>query len=103
MKIVIIRIKMKHKIYYFQLLKTVKHLVNKLIQNHKNYSNSNSFNQGNFFSFKPSIILGLDTKWMVGLTRLQVYDSIFNRTTENVRFEFNRLSNLMMMGVQMKV
>ena len=40
------------------------------------------------FSFKPSLILGLDSKWMIGLLRLEVYISIFNET-ENKKFELH--------------
>ena len=29
------------------------------------------------FSIKPSIFLGLDSNWMVGLTNLEVYNSFF--------------------------
>ena len=36
-----------------------------------------------FFSFKPPINLGLDSYWMVGLTSLEFYSSIFNITEEN--------------------
>ena len=43
-------LKMEQKISYFQQLKTVKHLLNKLTQNHKKGYNSNSANQE-----KPSI------------------------------------------------
>ena len=32
------------------------------------------------FSFKPSIILGLDSNWIVGLLSLAVYNSILNIT-----------------------
>ena len=37
---------------------------------------------------KPSFILGLDSNWMVGLASLEVYNSIFNITEENKKFEF---------------
>ena len=39
------------------------------------------------FSLKPSNILGLDSNWMVGLTSLEVYKSIFNINTTNKSFE----------------
>ena len=39
------------------------------------------------FSFTPSINLGLDSNWMVGSINLQVYNSIFNITEENNKFE----------------
>ena len=39
------------------------------------------------FSFKPSIILGLASKWMIGLTILEVYNSFFKITEENNKFE----------------
>ena len=39
------------------------------------------------FSFKPSLYLGHDSNWMVGLTSLEVYNSIFNIQGENKKFE----------------
>ena len=39
------------------------------------------------FSFKPSIILGLDSNWMIGLRSLEVINSILNITEENNIFE----------------
>ena len=42
-----------------------------------------------FFSFKPSNVLGLDSKWMIGLTCLEVYNSIFISTEGNFEFEFH--------------
>ena len=38
-------------------------------------------------SLKPSIILSLDSEWMIGLTSLEVYYSIFSITEENNKFE----------------
>ena len=39
------------------------------------------------FSFEPPIILGLNSIWMVRLTNLELYNSIFNITDENNKFE----------------
>ena len=39
------------------------------------------------FSLQPSINLGLDSEWMVGLTSLEVDKSIFNKTEENNKVE----------------
>ena len=39
------------------------------------------------FSFNLSIILRLDSEWMIGLTGLEVYIFIFNITDENNNFE----------------
>ena len=39
------------------------------------------------FSLEPSFILGLDSNWMVGLTSLDVYNSICNINTTNNKFE----------------
>ena len=36
----------------------------------------------NIFSFKPYINLGLDSKWMIGLTSLKAYNSTFKVTQE---------------------
>ena len=38
--------------------------------------------RGTFF-FKPSINLGLDFNWIIGLTNLEGYNSIFNITEQN--------------------
>ena len=40
------------------------------------------------FSFIPSINLGLDSNWMVGLTSSEAYNYIFNITEENSKLEF---------------
>ena len=39
------------------------------------------------FQFNPSINLGLDSNWMIGLITLGVYNSFFNLTEENNNFE----------------
>ena len=39
------------------------------------------------FAFQASIILGLDSNWMVGLTSLEVYNSVFNITEESNKFD----------------
>ena len=39
------------------------------------------------FSFRPSVNLGLDSNWMVELTSLEVYNSVFNITEENNKFQ----------------
>ena len=38
------------------------------------------------FSFKPFKIFGLDSNWMVVLTNMEVYNSLFNKTEENNKF-----------------
>ena len=43
------------------------------------------------FHFNPFIILGHDSNWMVGLTNLEVYNSILNITEENNKFELYRI------------
>ena len=35
------------------------------------------------FSFKPSINLGADSSWMLGLPCLEIHNSIFNINTRN--------------------
>ena len=40
------------------------------------------------FSFKPSVKLALDSNWMIHLTKLEVYNSIFDITDENNTFKF---------------
>ena len=39
------------------------------------------------FSFKPSINLAFESNWMIGKISLQVYNSIFNTTETNNKFE----------------
>ena len=39
------------------------------------------------YSFKPFINLGLDSKWIVGLTSIEIYTCISNITEENNKFE----------------
>ena len=39
------------------------------------------------FSFKQSLNLGFDSSWKIRLTSLDVYNSIFNVTEENNKFE----------------
>ena len=39
------------------------------------------------FTFKPSFLLGLVSKWMIGLTGLELYNSIFIITEGNIKFE----------------
>ena len=41
------------------------------------------------FSLKPINILGLDSNCMIGLTNLEVYNSILNITEKNKKFELN--------------
>ena len=38
-------------------------------------------------SLKPSFILGLDTKWTIGLSSLEVYFSLFNIKEETIKIE----------------
>ena len=40
------------------------------------------------FHFKPPV--SIEGKWMLGLTDLEVYNSIFNITEENNKFEIHR-------------
>ena len=46
-----------------------------------------STQSGETFSFKPFTNLGLEAEWMIGLTSLEVYKSVFNITEENNKFE----------------
>ena len=39
------------------------------------------------FSVKPSILLALDSNWMIGLTNSEVYISVFDLTEEDIYFE----------------
>ena len=40
------------------------------------------------FSNKSSILLGLLSKWMIGLSNLEVYTSFLNSTEENDKLKF---------------
>ena len=75
---------MKRKIYYFQKLKIVKHL----LQTHtKPQEPFKLIKPTQSFSFKPSIILRLHSNWMVVLTSLEDHISIFITTEKNNKFE----------------
>ena len=39
------------------------------------------------FPFKQSFYLGFDSKWIAGLTKFEVYKSLYNITEENIKFE----------------
>ena len=75
---------MKQKIYYCPLLKIVKSWLNKLIENLKRLWNSKWLNQEKFF-----ISTQVKENWMLGLIDLEVYNSIFNITKENNKFELH--------------
>ena len=40
------------------------------------------------FSIKPSVNLGLDSIWMIGLTNLEVYTSVFIETKKIIGLNF---------------
>ena len=42
------------------------------------------------FHFKPQI--SIEGSWMIGLTDLEVYNSIFNLTEENNKFKLHKIS-----------
>ena len=41
------------------------------------------------FSFEPSMTLDLDSRWMIGLTSIEIYNSIINLTEKNYEFELH--------------
>ena len=45
------------------------------------------------FSFESSLNLCLDNKWMVGLTKVEVYNSISNIREEKTKFVFYTVSS----------
>ena len=47
------------------------------------------------FSFKPSIILGLEGSSIIALTNLEVYNSNFNIREEKNKFKLYKISDLM--------
>ena len=75
---------MKQKIYYCPLLKIVKSWLNKHIENLKRLWNLKRSNQEKI-NFNPPI--QTEGEWMLGLIDLEVYNSIFNITKENNKFE----------------
>ena len=83
---------MKQKICYSQKLKIVNCLINKLIQNiqnHKKHWNLSLTNQKKIiFFFNPPI--SIEVSWIIGLTCLEVYSSIFEINTTNIKFELYR-------------
>ena len=75
---------MKPKFYYSQLLKTVKHLLNKHIGKQKKHWNLNVPNQEKH-SFKPQI--SIQGSWIIGQTSSEVYSSFFIVPEEKPKFE----------------
>ena len=75
-------LKIKQSIYYFGWVKIVKRLLKNPTQNYKKHLNLMLSNEKKFFSFKSSFNLGLEFNCMVGLTSLEVYNSVFNTTEE---------------------
>ena len=67
-------------------------LINKLIQNiqnHKKHWNLSLTNQKKkHFFFNPPI--SIEVSWIIGLTCLEVYSSIFEINTTNIKFELYR-------------
>ena len=47
------------------------------------------------FSFTPSINLGCDSEWMIGLTSWEAYKSTFNITEGKIKLKHYKLSDLM--------
>ena len=78
---------MKQKIYYCPLPKIVKLLLNKSFAKPHETREFKLIKPWETFSFKPSINPGLHSNWMLGITGLEVYNSVFNKTEENNRFE----------------
>ena len=73
---------MKLKIYNFQLLKTVKQFLRKLIEKEQILEIKITKSRETF-SFKTLILH--EGSWMIGLTSLEVYNSFFN-VTEKITF-----------------
>ena len=71
---------MKLKNNYFQKLKTAKKINTRTHRTPQETFEFKLTKPKEIFSFKPSIIRGLDSKWMLGLTILKVYNSIFKIT-----------------------
>ena len=72
------------------LLSTTKNCEKLIEQTHRNAEETLEFEltrAREAISFKPSIILGVDSKWIIRLISLEVYISIFNITEENNNFE----------------
>ena len=80
---------MNQRICYFQNLKIVKCLLNKLTQTPQRKLGFKFTKTRQTFAFKPSKNLGLDCKWMIGLTCLEVYNYIFYKTAEITKFELH--------------
>ena len=75
---------MRHKTYYFQYLKIVKRLLNKFIEMQKTLEFKLT-KPRETFHFNPPILI--EGSRVIGLTSLEVYNSMFNIREENNKFE----------------
>ena len=71
----------------FSIIKNCETLNNQFHKKHREMLEFKLTQPRELFSYKPSKIIGLDSKWMIGLTSLEVYNSIFTITTKNIKFE----------------
>ena len=80
---------MKQKICYYPLIKNCETLIE---QTHRKAEETLEFKMikpRETFHFKPPIQVKGD--WMIGLTNLEVYNSIFNITEENNKFDLYKV------------
>ena len=87
MKPDMIRSKMKQKIYYFRVPKNCETLIEQTDRKPQERLALKVTQPRETFSIQPFIIIGLDFKWMFGLTSLEVYNPIFSNTKGNKKFE----------------
>ena len=81
----LIRLKVKQKIFYYQLLKIVERLLSKGIEKQMKHWNSNLANKEECFNLFS--LISIEESWMLGLTSLEVYNFIFDITQENNKLE----------------
>ena len=76
---------MKQNNYFCPLLKNVKHFLSKVHTKPEGLQEFKLIKQIETFHFKP--LIHIDGSWMVRLTSLEDYNSSFNITTTNEKFE----------------
>ena len=79
-----IQLKKRTKDFLFSITKNCEALIK---QTHKKPQEILELRNTKTFSFEPSNNLGLDSNWMIGLTSLEVYKSIFDKTEQNDKIE----------------
>ena len=72
--------------FLLSITKNCETVTNQTITKAQGHWNLKWFNQKKTFHFNPPI--SIEGSWMVGLTDLEVYKSVFNITEEKIKFDF---------------